>query len=138
MSTRCTLHFGYGDKPAAIIYRHSDGYPDGVLPDLERFFADVEAQTKDTRFDDPTYLAAKFVVWQANDYVVAARKYPWRKGETVHMLDFLSVGVMLRDPGDIEYRYLINCGQHDAKERPTITVVDLHAAAAPAAQEGAR
>jgi len=110
MSTRCTVHFHYRDnqEPEAIVYRHSDGYPNsqhGVPASLERFFTDVETQTKDTRFNDPTYLAAKYVVWQANEY----------SGD--EMLDFLSVGVMQSDPGDIEYRYHIWCNS----DKPNVT-----------------
>lgn len=99
MSTRCTINFMYGENEiAAKIYRHSDGYPDtehGVPADLDRFFKDVQAQTKDTRFSDPSYLAAKYVVWQAAQYA----------GD--NPLDFLSVGVCMKDPGDIEYTYFV-------------------------------
>ncbi len=115
MSTRCTVHFYYGDEgnPSAIIYRHSDGYPDtehGVIASLDRFFKDVEAQTGgDTRFGDPTYLAAKFLVWQANEY---------RNGA---LLDFLSVAPMLRDPDDIEYRYNVRCSPQWNAGRPSVT-----------------
>ena len=28
MSTRATVHFRYGGKTEAIVYRHSDGYPE--------------------------------------------------------------------------------------------------------------
>jgi len=104
MSTRATVHFQYGGKTEAIVYRHSDGYPEGLGEDLKEFFADVQKQTKDTRFDDPSYLAAKFVVWQADKY------YAYRKNKGEHKpLNFLGVGVVLEDPGDIEYRYLLEC-----------------------------
>ena len=122
MSTRCTVHFHYMDRedPDAIVYRHGDGYPEGVLPDLGEFFRAVQDQTRDTRFDDPSYLAAKFVVWQAGRY--AGRYNPkigeWEKTEP---LDFLSVGVLLKDPGDIEYRYHVHCGQYAADDTPIIT-----------------
>ena len=103
MSTRCTIHFKHAPSvpTIAIIYRHSDGYTDGehgVLAGLGRFFADVQHQTKDTRFDDPTYLAAKFVVWQAGKHT-----------KKDNPLDFLGVGVVTTDPGDIEYRYIVTC-----------------------------
>jgi hypothetical protein len=111
VSTRCCIHFEQEGKAYAKVYRHSDGYPEGILPDLERFFKDVEAQTKDTRFNDPTYLAAKFVVWQADEYT----------RDKNHPLDFLSVGVVLEGPGDIEYRYHVVSGGWDATDRPTVT-----------------
>jgi hypothetical protein len=114
MSTRCTIHFHWGNEkePDAIIYRHCDGYPDGengVLADLFKFFSDVEEQTKDTRFGDPSYLAAKFVVWQAHQN---ATRLNWDTGEyePAPMLDFISLGVVQRDPADIAYRYHVQCG----------------------------
>ena len=61
MSTRCNIHLPNEDEVEANIYRHYDGYPDAVLPDLARFFEQVRADTQDTRFNDPSYLAAKFL-----------------------------------------------------------------------------
>lgn len=116
MSTRCTVHFSHGSLDAAAVYRHYDGYPDedsGMLHTLATFFAAVQAQTKDWRFNDPSYLAAKYVVWQANEY---------QKGQP---LDFLGVGVVLTDPGDIEYRYTVDCSRLDARGYPTVTVDTL-------------
>ena len=101
MSTRATIHFQHSnEQDEAIIYRHCDGYPEGLGKDLQSFFADVQAQTKDTRFNDPSYLAAKFVVWQAGEYTKEPKRLP---------LDFLSLGAVKEDPGDIEYRYLVKC-----------------------------
>lgn len=114
MSTRCTIWFHQRDdeEPRAIIYRHLDGYPDndyGVLADLERFFGDVEAQTNDMRFYQPSYLAAKYVVWQAhrNAHRFNSDTDEWEPKEP---LDFLSVGIVQRDPEMIEYRYHVWCG----------------------------
>ena len=112
MSTRCTIHFHYGtfrqDEPAAIVYRHSDGYPEtvhGVPESLERFFDAVEEVTHDTRFDDPCYLAAKFVIWQAQEYSGHANP-----------LATIGVGVCQEDPGDIRWRYHVRCND----TRPTV------------------
>ena len=103
MSTRCVVHFGDNDnKKVGSVYIHSDGYPEsnyGIPARLSRFFSDVEEQTRDTRFSDPSYLAAKFVVWAANQYSSDKDKY----------LDFLSVGVVNEEPGDINYRYFVQC-----------------------------
>ena len=124
MSTRSTTHFvGYGGRLEAIIYRHSDGYPEGHGADLPRFFADVEEQTGDTRFGDPSYLAAKLVVWLSREF---ASSYDAEKGEFVshaneRPLAFLSVGVCQEDPGDIEYRYVVDCEKFDSRGRPTVT-----------------
>ena len=113
MSTRSTMHFqsNWTDEPVtdAIIYRHSDGYPQVAAVDIFRFFAQVQSQTRDTRFTDASYLAAKYVVWLAGEF----------RGD--QPLDFLSVGVCMEDPGDIEYRYLINCGQVQPDGWPNVT-----------------
>lgn len=101
MSTRCTTHFTQTfdgiTTTEAIIYRHTDGYPTAAAVDIFRFFHDVHSQTADTRFNDASYLAAKYVVWLANQF----------RGN--QLLDFLSVGVCSEDPMDIEYRYTIDC-----------------------------
>lgn len=112
MSTRCQIHFVHDtdEKRYPSIYRHSDGYPDGqhgVLASLERFFKAVKTQTHDTRFGDPEYLAAKFVVWQSGEWVGSGGP-----------LDFLSVGVANGLHGDEDYEYRVIC---DTRERtPTI------------------
>ena len=117
MSTRSTTHFIEGGKPQAIVYRQADGYPEGHGVELQEFFDDVERQTKDTRFNDPSYLAAKLVVWLADRF---AHHYDWEDGGKFvknEPLDFLSVGVCLEDPFDIEYRYEIHC---ENAERPVV------------------
>jgi len=118
MSTRCSIHFTYQGQVQANVYRHSDGYPDGVLPDLDRFFAEVEKQTDDTRFGDPTYLAAKFVVWQAGEMAELQAKYRYPEPGEVRPLDFLSVGVQVTDPDDIAYVYDVECSSGN---RPVVT-----------------
>lgn len=100
MSTRCVINFTNGADVVAKVYRHHDGYPDGdygVLQDLQQFFSDTEKETMgDTRFDDPSYLAAKFVVWQAR--------------QNGSGLKFTGVGVLLENPTDIVYEYFVNSG----------------------------
>lgn len=127
MSTRSTTHFiGYGNKaPEAIIYRHSDGYPEGHGKDLQRFFADVEAQTKDTRFSDPNYLAARLVVWLARKFATTyestGRKWKTTSHANERPLDFISVGVVREDPADIEFRYVVDCDRQGEDGRPLVT-----------------
>lgn len=60
----------------------------------------------DTHFEDPSYLAAKYVVWQAGKYAEDSA------------LDFLGVGVQMKDPGDIEYIWHVQC--IDQNETPTV------------------
>lgn len=101
MSTRATIHFQEKGQDIAIVYRHGDGYPAGLGKDLKSFFKEVSKQTRDTRFGDASYLAAKWIVWDADQI---------RQGlERTNPLDFLSVGITMQDPGDIDYRYLVNC-----------------------------
>lgn len=126
MSTRCTINFVWsedeiGKVPTAKIYRHMDGYPECVIPDLHSFFNHVLNTTRDTRFNDPSYIAAKFVVWRSAHYagvtwgeiLETAREHmanPNFSPETpfIPSLDFLSIGILSdTDPIDIEYRYWI-------------------------------
>jgi len=117
MSTRATVHFRKDGHTAAIVYRHGDGYPKGLGADLATFFQEVKRQTKDTRFSDPSYLAAKWVVYDALEY--AGR----RGSEERIPLDFLSVGIVQQDPFDIDYRYLVECVS--SSEEPKILVQQL-------------
>jgi hypothetical protein len=113
MSTRSTTHFFSGNdpKPTAIIYRHGDGYPEGAGSDLLAFIEDQKANAKDNRLDDPSYLAARYVAFLGRlfsfEYVGDGKYEP-----KAHPLSFISVGVCMEDPGDIEYRYEVRCGAH--------------------------
>lgn len=104
MSTRCTTHFQENGRTVAIIYRHWDGYPSSAGADLLRFI-DACAELSDARFSDPTYLAAKYVVFLAGIF---------REKKAISDLDFLSVGIVQEDPEDIEYRYAVECGDRSA------------------------
>lgn len=115
MSTRATIHFMSKGQTKAIIYRHNDGYPDGLGKDINTFLNEV-SKLKDTRFNDPSYLAAKWVVWDSKHYSSVI----WdSKHYSKDPLDFLSVGVVLYDPPDIEYCYGIHC---DSLTRPKVEV----------------
>jgi hypothetical protein len=114
MSTRCNIHFLASGEIYSNIYRHSDGYPDGehgVPASFHQFFEELEGQTQDTRYSDPEYLAAKFLVWQASQFA--------RNPEAP--LEFLSVSPCVQDHGDIEWVYKVNCDELDGKGRPTLT-----------------
>lgn len=118
MSTRATIHFHYeGDtKPTAIIYRHGDGYPDGLGKDLDQFVKELKENVEDNRLNDAAYLAAKWVVWDARQMANIGHSLDKEK----HYLNFLSVGIVAKDPCDIEYRYKVVC---DGK--PTITYTEV-------------
>lgn len=108
MSTRATVHFKDTPKakPTAIVYRHGDGYPTGLGADLKAFFKELADHVGDTRFTDSAYLAAKWVVWDAHRMRSAQEQW---SGKQRHVLDFLSVGIVNKDPGDTEYRYEVIC-----------------------------
>ncbi len=103
MGTRCTVHFKDADlSDEAIIYKHSDGEPEGdggMATLLGRFLDRIkERWPHDTRFGDPSALAARFVFFlfsQGLGYPVAG------------------VGVVLVDPSDIAYTYRLVCEAED-------------------------
>ena len=125
MSTRSTTHFTHGDgqAPTAIIYRHGDGYPDVAGVDILRFL-DECAKLKAPRFRDPSYLAAKYVVFLADMF-----NYDWDENlnqiKPKSRLEFISVGVTQQDPGDIEYRYVIDCENLTPEGRPTVKCFEV-------------
>ena len=104
MSTRATIHWQNEDgEDIAITYRHSDGYPDGLGKDIQDFFKEV-GKLDDPRFSDPSYLSAKWIVWDA---LQMCGIWNGKKGD--NPLNFLSVGIVLADPSDIAYRYDVIC-----------------------------
>jgi hypothetical protein len=111
----CTINFTDGETIEAKVYRQSDDHPDGdrgVLHDLEQFFAAVEEQSRDTGFDDPCYLAAKFVVWLvAKNAETIALGAP-SESNWPRPLDFTGVGVLQKDRADTAYRYFVDCVAH--------------------------
>jgi hypothetical protein len=149
MSTRSTCHFVSGDYKPAIIYRHSDGYPEGAGTDIKTFLKLVKDTVADTRFNDPAYLAAKYVVWLSGQFAEPteeaiaqyaadnsldlkdfrtrweARLECQRRG-LVNKLNFLSVGIMSEDPGDIEYRYIVDCNKFDDNGLPIVTCENVY------------
>jgi len=124
MSTRAVVNFynDYNTKPRLVakVYRHSDGYPDGLGEDLKKFLKDV-GKLSDTRFGDASYLAAKWVVWDAEQHAVLYN-LDMTKTPKANRLDFLGVGICMTDPGDIEYSYDVVCDSSFGKESvPKIT-----------------
>jgi hypothetical protein len=121
MSTRSTTHFKHGDELVAIVYRHTDGYPDGAGADICGFL-DQCASLSDSRFSDPSYLAAKYVVFLADkfNWTHSYKAGPIRPQSK---LEFLSVGVVMEDPGDIEYRYEVDCA---VSPRPKVRCFERH------------
>jgi len=134
MSTRATIHFESRrtqeydretgtsrtlDEPVieteAIVYRHGDGYPEGLGADIVRFIGEVRT-LRDTRLGDPAYLAAKWVVFDVLEGQAGQREFNEEqraKGREPYFgegrLEFLGCGIVMEDPGDIEYRYHVLC-----------------------------
>lgn len=123
MSTRATTHFQNSSRTVAIVYRHPDGYPKGLGQDLRDFFQEVKDNTKDTRFGDASYLAARWVVRDSQRYAHTLKfeNNTWEY-EINYPLDFLSVGLLMEDPGDIEYRYIVDCDHQDQNGLPLLYV----------------
>lgn len=110
----------------AKVYRHGDGYPEGLGKDLREFLDLLKKTVKDNRFNDASYLAAKWVVHDAAR-MAGYSNYNSKTGEydpPTSPLNFLSVGIMMEDPGDIEYIYDVVCTSSwnsTKTEMPTIT-----------------
>jgi hypothetical protein len=127
MSTRSTAHFvSDGGSTRAIIYRHQDGYPEGAGHDILEFLNTVKKNSPgDTRFADPEYLAARYVVFLSDKFSTTPHLDDtgvWRE-KSLPPYAFISVGVCMEDPGDIEYRYLIHCGvDKSPKDEPTANI----------------
>ena len=104
--TNSNVHFCDNDGTiVANIYIHGDGATLGER--LEVFLKEVQENVPDNRFHCASYLAAKFVVYMANK-------------KAGHYLDFLSIGIMQSDAGDIKYRYKIICNEHEGRAIPKI------------------
>lgn len=112
-------------RVSARIYRHCDGYPEGLGADLMHFLRAVEAQTDDTRFADSEYLAARFVVWQALEYTVKETNYLTGKPEPKNPLDFIGLGVGRGYHEDLEFVYRVDCNNLDARGWPEIMVSEF-------------
>ena len=96
MSTRCQIGFYDSmekdlEKYEALIYRHSDGYPEGVLPDIVPFLKEFSS---DRGMTDIEYCSARLLQHLTNLYDAYAK-------------NFLGYGISNSFHGDIEYFYAI-------------------------------
>lgn len=62
MSTRCKIIISNGDDELWF-YRHGDGYPDDIIPDLKKFMSWVKKIAKDLSLSDLDYLSGWLVIW---------------------------------------------------------------------------
>jgi hypothetical protein len=104
MSTRSQWSFREKGKQIAIIYKHSDGYPDGEHGGFalwtrftNKIMQDAALGYYGHRFDDAEYLAARFVYFLCR----------WENGH--ENLNTSGVGIGNELHGDIEYLYEIDC-----------------------------
>jgi len=115
MSTRCNIGF-YGDgtdkdleKPEVLLYRHSDGYPEGVLPDIVPFLKRFNAK----RGLNDTEYASAWLMFHLVSLHADVIKGIKEEIKSEHIpddgCDFLGNGIcgnrMLH--GDIEYLYAV-------------------------------
>lgn len=112
MGSRLNVVFHEGNEadPTCTIYGHNAGSnPVDAAETLNSFFSALESQTGDRRYDDPGYLAAKFVVYLAGK-TVSSKDKP---------LDFLSVGCY-KTPSDVDASCVAFLHCRDQGSRPTV------------------
>ena len=114
MGSRAEVRFMWGETVEAAIYIHWDGYPEGVFALFDRFYKAVEAETTDHRYNDPSYLAAKFVVFVARE---GASDGP--QGN----LNFLGVGIVQPGKSDFTWAYEVQTVLGGTK-RPPVTLIE--------------
>jgi len=113
MSTRCQIAFK-DEYEEAWVYRHSDGYPSGVIEDLANLYnALSNSKAWGNRFQ-ASYLAANFIFYCKMMHYFHDKELAEKKGgifkeifEYAHY--FLGYGVCNKEDwhGDIEYFYKI-------------------------------
>jgi len=129
MSTRCQIEFKHiwldGKKKKIerrTVYRHSDGYPNGVIPDLKEFL-----KWNGGRNTEIEYQTANFIYWSKRHYEELYFNKDWKyiKGKRIEYIKnknvkwndtflgdtnlHLGFGICENDQfhGDIEYYYKV-------------------------------
>ena len=123
MSTRCQIEFSStweNDKKekqteSILVYRHCDGYPEGVIPDLKKFLKWLGG-----RIEDLEYTAANFIYWskRLHEEFYYHKKYgggvdeegqklKWSVPQGFNSTLLMGFGICEKDNfhGDIEYFY---------------------------------
>jgi hypothetical protein len=83
----------------ASVHKWHDGEPEVMAEMLTQFIEEVQQQAAFPRFTEPDLLAARFVVF--------ASQVDARPGDAP--LSFSGLGVWTSEPGDIEYRWYLDC-----------------------------
>jgi len=102
MSTRCQIGFydtaeAPMDQHVGLIYKHSDGYPSGVLPELAPLLADFMKH----RGFDAEYMAAQSLFMLVQNHKAALAQYS-------HEHDYTGFGVCRIFHGDLRYFYRVD------------------------------
>ena len=101
MATRSVVDFICSDRTVARVYRHWDGHPREAGADLLRFL-DWESGLADSRANDPSMLAARYVVFLAGLF----------RDVDADPLNFLSVRIVPADElWGAEYAYRVENGE---------------------------
>lgn len=107
MSTRCQIGFYEREeqdlnKPTVLLYKHSDGYPEGVMPFIVKFLRKDGAIGRRT---DIEYLSAWFMYFLIKENVKEMRPFAEKYNKDPE--DFLGHGISDGFHGDIEYFYAV-------------------------------
>ena len=86
-----------------LLYRHSDGYPDGVLPELEKFLKFWE---KARGITDTEYCGARLLQYMCNEMDGIYGK-DFMLEDKNNLTGIYSYGICKNLHGDIEYYYAI-------------------------------
>jgi hypothetical protein len=110
MSTRCQIgiYETQGQdigKPSVLLYKHSDGYPDGVLPIIEPFLKDFKAKRG---LDDFEYCAAWLLYSLMAEAMKQRAQYAKRNDKYPSILDYTGYGIGSVFYWDIEYYYRVH------------------------------
>ena len=107
MSTRSQIRFTGNNDITTQIYRHSDGYPEGVIPDLKKFFAWYESEPQ-ARHGDSSYATADFIYFSKATL-----------SEDLKKAGAYKIGMGVENKGEIhgdeEYLYTVDVDTHNVK-----------------------
>ena len=146
MSTRCQIEFkriySYKqkngkmkkDEESVLLYRHSDGYPEGVVPDLKEFL-----KWNGGRNSDLEFTTANFIYWSKRHFEEnyyhekygggiddKGKSIKWSDPQDFNSILLLRFGICEKDDfhGDIEYFYevIVEVGQGSTAKKVTIKV----------------
>ena len=117
MATRCQIGFfetmpttkamcaelNKGSQPTAtaLIYKHNDGMPDRILPDLRAYLGRCD------RTDDPSYCAAWYLHTLICDHIQTMKRI---RSET-DGIDYLGHGIDNQYHCDLDFFYAVARGQ---------------------------